>query len=378
MSKTPIPALKAVWQPTHLERLHYGPSSVDEQLLACLPSPSSKAFIITGTSLATKTPLVQQVEQLLGSKHHAGTYTKIGQHAPIAQLDEATDTVAKDSSIDTIVSIGGGSPIDSAKAISYRQHERNGKYLFHIAIPTTLSAAECTMMAGYTNEQGTKIAVSHPELVPHAVIYDSKFALETPERLWMSTGIRSLDHAVELLYHPIATEVPAKAMVLNAIEGLFTYLPRYKADPKNEDYITRLQLSSFGSIFPIGTNLRGGIGLSHAMGYALGSPYGIPHGITSCITLPGVVRLKAQNPEDAAQLARAVPYTGQAKTGDDRQDALNVADTIENLVKDLGLETSLRDYNVGKDQVAIIAKTAIKTESGALYDSVAKIVESKL
>lgn len=370
--------LSGFWKPTHLERLYYGPSSVQDNLISCLPSSSSKAFIITGSSLASKTPLIQQVEKLLSSKHHAGTFSNIKQHAPIAQLDEATDEVQKDSSIDTIISIGGGSPIDSAKAISHRLHEKSNKYLYHITIPTTLSAAECTIGAGYTAEDGRKIGVRGSGLAPNVIIYDSKFALETPQSLWLSTAIRALDHAVEMLYHPTATEVPAKALVLSAIDGLFTYLPKSKAEPKNEDYITRLQLAAFSSLFPIGLDTGGGLGLSHSMGYALGSPYGIPHGITSCISLAGVVRLKAQNPKDAAQIARALPFIGQSKSGDDKKDALQVADAIEKLVKDLGLETRLRDYNVGSDQVPVVAKTATRSESGPLYDGVARIVESKL
>ena len=370
--------LSGLWKPTHLERLYYGPSSVHDNLLSCLPSSSSKAFIITGSSLASKTPLIQQVEKLLSSKHHAGTFSNIKQHAPVAQLDEATDAVQKDSSIDTIISIGGGSPIDSAKAISHRTHEKSKKYLYHITIPTTLSAAECTMGAGYTSADGKKTAVRGPELVPNVIIYDSKFALETPQRLWLSTAIRALDHAIELLYHPKAAEAPAKSLVLSAIEGLFTYLPKSKAEPKNEDYITRLQLASFSSLFPIGLDMGSGLGLSHAMGYALGSPYGIPHGITSCISLAGVVRLKAQNPEDAGQIARALPFIGQSKSGDDKKDALEVADAIEKLVKDLGLESRLKDYHVGSDQVSVVAMMATKSESGPLYDGVVRIVESKL
>lgn len=370
--------LSGLWKPTHIERLYYGPSSVNDNLISCLPSSSSKAFIVTGSSLASKTPLIKQVEELLSSKHHAGTFSNIKQHAPVAQLDEATDLVQQDSSIDTIISVGGGSPIDSAKAISYRSHQKSGKYLYHITIPTTLSAAECTMGAGYTGEDGKKTGVGSPELVPQVIIYDAKFALETPQKLWLSTGIRALDHAVELLFHPKSTEAPAKPLYLSAIEGLFTYLPKSKAEPKSEDYITRLQLASFSSLYPIGLDMGGGLGLSHAMGYALGSPYGIPHGITSCISLAGVVRLKAQNPEDAAQIARALPFTGRSKSGDDEKDALQVADAIEKLVKDLGLDTRLRDYNVGRDQVSVVARTATKSESGPLYDGVVKIVESKL
>ena len=378
MSKSTEHPLSGYWKPIHLEHLYYGPSSIQSHLVSCLPSSSSKAFIITGSSLANKTPLIQQVETLLGSKHHAGTFAHIKQHAPIAQLDEATDAVLKDPTIDTIISIGGGSPIDSAKVISYRTHEKSGKYLYHITVPTTLSVAECTAIAAYTDAEGAKVHVFDPELAPQVIIYDAKFGVETPQKLWLSTAIRSLDHAVELIYHPDVAEVPAKPLVLTAIEQLFTYLPKSKANPGSEDYITRLQLASFTSLYPWGTGVKGSVGLSHAIGYALGSPYGIPHGLTSCITLPSVVRFKAQTPNNAAQIACALPFIGEGRSGDDWKDALKVADAIERLVRDLGLDTKLRDYGVGKDQAPVVAKTVTKTDSGQLYDFIHDFVERKV
>ena len=219
----------------------YGPGSVQKHLKSCLPSEKSKAFIITGSSLA-KTHLIKEVETLLSSTNHAGTFSKIGQHAPVAQLDEATKAVQNDTDIDTIISIGGGSPIDSAKAISYRVHEKTGNFLHHISIPTTLSAAECTFLAGYTQEDGTKTGIRDPKIAVSVIIYDSKFGLETPEKLWLSTGMRALDHAVELMYNPAATEAPSKPLSLNSIQMFFKYLPKYKSDPKNEEYITKLML----------------------------------------------------------------------------------------------------------------------------------------
>jgi alcohol dehydrogenase class IV len=146
----PLSGYSGIWKPTHLKALYYGPSSVEKHLRSSLPSPGSKAFIVTGSSLANKTSLVKQVEKLLGPDHHAGTFSRIGQHAPVAQLDEATAIVHENSQIDTIISIGGGSPIDSAKAISHRVKGKVGRFLFHISIPTTISAAECTHVAGYT------------------------------------------------------------------------------------------------------------------------------------------------------------------------------------------------------------------------------------
>ncbi|KAF2485198.1 hypothetical protein BDY17DRAFT_293106 [Neohortaea acidophila] len=367
--------LAGLWKPTHINRLHYGSGSVQKHLLECLPGDKSKAFIITGSSLANKTSLIKQVEELLGSRH-AATYSKIGQHAPIKQLDEATELVKKDQNIDTIISIGGGSPIDSAKAISHRLNEKSGKYLFHITIPTTLSAAECTMIAGYTDESGLKTGVAHPELVTHVVLYDSKFMLETPPWLMMSTAMRSMDHAMELMYHPTSTEMPCKALALYAAGQLYNTLPKYKANPKDEQLITRLQLAAFASLGFIALNVKGGLGLSHALGYALGSPYGIPHGITSCLTLGHVVKLKAdRSKDDAAQIARMAPQVGVTASGDDVKDAKAVGDAILDLVKRLDLKTTLTEQKVGKDQVHQITKLASGSESGDLYDQVKALVE---
>ncbi len=100
-----------------------GPS-VEKHLLSCLPSPKSNEYVSVGLSPARKTPLIEHVEKLLGSAHHAGTFSKTKQHAPVAQLDESVDAVAEDPAIDTLVSMGGGSLTDSAKAVSYRKHRK--------------------------------------------------------------------------------------------------------------------------------------------------------------------------------------------------------------------------------------------------------------
>jgi alcohol dehydrogenase class IV len=338
-----------------------------------------QAFIITGSSLATKTPLIKQVEELLGSKHHAGTFSNIKQHAPIAQLDEATDLVAKDSSIDTLISIGGGSPIDSAKAISFRQNEKTGKFLHHIAIPTTLSAAECTSVAGYTKADGVKTGIGHPNIFPSAILYDASFGAHTPKDLWLSTAIRALDHAIELLYHPSATEVPCKQIGLQAISNLFTHLPKSNAShPNDAEAITQLYLAAFTSLGFLGQNMKGSLGLSHTMGYALGSPYGIPHGITSCLTLGHVMKLKAHSSrDDAAQIARILPFIGQTRSGDDVTDATKAGDAVLDLVQRLGLKTTLTERGVGEDQVDIIVQRATGGQTeGPLYDAVKELTKS--
>jgi alcohol dehydrogenase class IV len=353
--------LAGYWKPHTLKGLFYGPDVVKSKLLSCLPSESSKAFIITGASLANKTPLIKDLEALLTSKHHAGTFSNIKEHAPIAQLDEATSAVQSDSTIDTIISVGGGSPIDSAKAISHRLHEKGGSFLTHITIPTTLSAAECTFIAGYTQASGVKTSVAGADLYPSYIFYDPKFGLHTPPSLFASTGIRALDHAVESQYHGTATLMPARWNGLVAIKELFELLPKYMKDPKDEDVITRLFLAAFASLGFIGQNVKGGLGLSHTMGYALGSPYGIPHGITSCLTLGHVVKLKAKmSDEDAGRIATILPFIpgNKGNSGNDVDDANVVGDRILGLVEELGFKTTLTEKGVGKDQLGIIVERA--------------------
>ena len=86
-------------------------------------------------------------------------------YSPIQLIREATAMMLK-SGCDILVSVGGGSPIDSAKAIAYNIHEETGKWIPSIAVPTTLSVAETTQNAGFTTDEGHKIAVSNPEQVP--------------------------------------------------------------------------------------------------------------------------------------------------------------------------------------------------------------------
>lgn len=371
-----------LWQPHHLRNLHYGPSCIQNHLLSTLPTPNSKAYIITGTSIATKTPLIKTLTDLLTKPHHAGTYSQIRQHAPVSDLDAATAAVQADPDIDVLISVGGGSPIDSAKAVAHRLHEKTGKWIAHIAIPTTLSAAECTALAGTTDANGVKGLVADPHLAPTSIFYDPAFAVHTPKKLWLATGIRALDHATESMYHPSTSEMPCRAMALHAAGSLFTDLPLAASKhPHDEELSTRLFLAAFASLGFAGRNLTQGLGLSHSLGYALGSPYGIPHGETSCLTLGRVVQLKAKGKrEDAEQIARMLPVISRGekgRSGDDVSDAKEVGRRIEKLVEELGLYTSLSERGVEKDQEGLITQRATggKTE-GEMYDAVLGLVKT--
>ncbi|KAK3368608.1 putative Maleylacetate reductase [Podospora didyma] len=373
--------LAGLWSPhAHLQHLFYGSSCVQKHLISVLPSPaSSRVFVLTGQTLATQTPLIRLLEALLGERH-AGTFAGIKEHGQVAGVDHAFAQVSVDPDVDTIVSVGGGSPIDAAKVISFRTNEQRGRFLTHIAIPTTLSAAECTPGGGFTREDGVKEGFMASGMGVSAIFYDPDFVRYTPRRLLLATGMRAIDHAVETAYHPQASLVPWKVSACWALGVMFEVLPQVAAeidkagqainlaapDPSKldlDDKLTMLMLAAFASSGLRGANFGGGMGLSHALGHALGSPYGIPHGETSCLTLAPVIRLKASQSERAASQISSflLPALGERPSGDAVRDAMSFAKQVDELVDQLGLKPQpLSALGIGRDQLPVIVARVVK------------------
>ncbi|HLL98151.1 MAG TPA: iron-containing alcohol dehydrogenase, partial [Rubrobacteraceae bacterium] len=169
------------------ERVHFGSGSIAK--IAEEARSSDWVFVITGRSLYERTDLIRRVEALLGEKL-AGTYSVMSQHTPGSAVERAAEE-ARGS--DLLVSVGGGSVIDGTKAVA-----RELGYPTQVAVPTTLSGAEWAHRVGVTDEaKGRKGGFADPRAVPPVVILDPEATLFTPGKLWLSTGIRALDHAVE-------------------------------------------------------------------------------------------------------------------------------------------------------------------------------------
>lgn len=358
------------------QTIQYGPGCTATALPKLLKQFNvSKALIVCGSSLANKTNVISEITQILGP-HHASTFTNIGQHAPSEGIDRGLEAYHS-SGADCIVSVGGGSPIDASKAMSFFSHESSGKWITHIAIPTTLSAAEFTPMAGFTKD-GRKTGVADPALSPDAVILDAKWTLETPDKLWLTTGMRALDHAVESLYRPYAPPF-IHTLCYDAIATLFKCLPESRDNPKDLHIRQKLQLAAWHSLFPYRQedDAKSTLGLSHALGYMLGAPYSIPHGQCSCITLGPVVRYKSTraSSEEKGRLAHVLTILGHEKSGNVEADVVKVGDLIDELVQKIGasqgmLQLGLPDKNeLDKVTAGAGLKDADKTDMIELLQS---------
>jgi maleylacetate reductase len=315
--------------------IHWGPGSVSALTQELARLEAHRIALVTTRSLVREERLVSVVQQALGDAHVVVTVV-VGQHAPIVQVDEGVQQ-AGEAQVDGVVSFGGGSSIDAAKMLAVRLADRadhGARGLPHIAVPTTLSAAELAAGAGYTDESGNKAGMRDARLLPDAVIYDAELTLATPMTLWLSTGIRALDHAVEGFLadgrHPFSD-----VMALEAIRRLFDSLPRAKAAPADVGVRTENQLAAWFS-FTLPAQSAGG--LSHVMGKQIGARYGIPHGVTSCLLLPHVMRyLERRMAERMALLAAA--------TGPDP------AARVQSLIESLELPQHIAAYGIGEPEL---------------------------
>jgi alcohol dehydrogenase class IV len=320
-----------------------------------------RAFLVTTRSAAADPRLAPAVEALLGARF-AGRFAAVGQHAPVRSVVAAVEA-ARAARPDALVSLGGGSPIDAAKAVAFAlaagldlsapdaPARARGvtleRVLPHLAIPTTLSAAELSGAAGFSAE-GTreKVGVAAPELLPTAVLYDGALALATPLELWLSTGLRAVDHAVETLLAPGEHPLPDLAAA-DALRRLRDGLRAVRARPDDPGARTACQLGAWFSFLLPAASSRG---LSHTLGKRLGSRHGIPHGVTSCLLLPHVVRLLApRRPDAAARVAAALGAT-------------DAADGVAALVAELGLPSRLAAWNLSEADLREAARPVASAE----------------
>ena len=317
--------------------IHWGRGSIARLGAELERMKVRRVAVISTRSVLAEMPLMDVVREAMGGAKVVFT-AAVGQHAPFAQIHDAVLRATSGSeSVDGAVSFGGGSAIDAAKIFALKVAEsagEKGRALPHIAIPTTLSVAELASGAGFTNEAGDKAGMRDPRLMAEAVIYDADLTLATPLELWLSTGIRAVDHAVEAFLaggdHPFSD-----AMSLESLRRLFSSLPRAKASPGDADVRTENQLAAWFSFTLPGESAGG---LSHVMGKQIGARHGIPHGVTSCLLLPQVIRYCARSkPDRVAELAQA--------TGPDP------AARVAELIASLGLPRHIADYGIGEPEL---------------------------
>lgn len=333
---------------------------------------ATRVFLMVSNSLNRNTDEIDKVRRALGNRC-AGGFDRMPAHTPRTAVIEATGA-ARAAQADLIVTIGGGSITDGAKAVQMclsndiRSPEAidrlrpvkgpdgivgpprmNPPTVRQISVPTTLSGGEFSAIAGVTDER-TKVKelLRHPRIIPSAVVLDPAITVHTPEWLWLSTGIRAVDHCVEGVCSNEANAF-GDAQALKGLALLSRGLPRVKAESK--DLAARLdcQMGTWLSMGPLASGVP--MGASHGIGYVLGAEFGVPHGHTSCIMLPAVMRWnKPVNADRQALISMAMSQAGS-----------DAGDVLDSLIRGLGMPRSLGAVKIGRDDFERIAAQAMAT-----------------
>jgi len=344
---------------TPLERVIFGAGSVARLGAELDRLGVSRAVVVTGRTLGAS-PLLDRVTGALGSRC-VQLFAGARQHVPataVADLARVLDTARADC----VVSFGGGSPIDAAKAAVHLQLAGAGvAALPHVAVPTTLSAGEFTAVAGITDDGSrVKHAVADPRLAPRAVVLDPELTVATPSWLWAASGMRAVDHAVETLYssyqHPVSGSQAAAALAM-----LAAHLVPSLDETRLEDRL-RCQTAAWMSVQGLA---YAGLGLSHALGHQIGPRWNVAHGVTSCIMLPHAMRAIAEKrPDRFEAIAGALPIPFDA--GRPRLTALACADAVAGLVGSLELPSRLSAVGVPRGELERVAGVVHEVMSQAV------------
>jgi maleylacetate reductase len=328
---------------------------------------ANRAFLMVSGTLNRETDEIEKIRRALGPRC-VGTFDAMPPHTPRQAVIAAAEQ-ARAVKADIIITVGGGSITDGAKAVQLclandidsvdgidRIRAAGGvpppmtaPTVRQISIPTTIAGGDFSASAGVTNEQTrVKEAVRHRLVMPRAVILDPALGAHTPEWLWLSTGIRAVDHCVEGICareaHPYAD-----AQALKGLSMLAQALPRVKADGGDLDARMECQIGTWLSMGALSSGVP--MGASHGIGYVLGAEFNVPHGYTSCVMLPSVMRWnKPANAERQARVAAAMGHPGE-----------DAGDVLDTFIRGLGMPRSLQDVRVGPEHFDRIAQQAMKT-----------------
>ena len=325
-----------------------------------------RVYLIVSRTLNTTTEEIEKIRKALGDRH-AETFDGIPQHTT-REVVVRVAKQAKDAKADLVVAIGGGSVVDAAKIVlmcmEHEIFEQDGLDGFEttperrigpfrtpkvrmVAVPSTLSGGEYNSGTLVTDtRRKLKQIFSHPMMMPRSIILDSSITKYTPEKLWLGSGTRAMDHGIEAICS-IRPNALVDAVCLQGLRYLYAGLRRTRSNPDDQEARLNCQLGSWLSAF--GLQARVPMGASHAIGHVLGGTCDVPHYFCTAVMMPSVLRYNRPATE-AAQKSIAAAF------GAPNRDASEV---FAAFVAELGLPRKLAEVGVGEDRFELIGRNAM-------------------
>ena len=328
----------------------------------------ARALVATGSSARANGHL----DRLCKSLEDAGVaVAAVFDEIPV---DSSVETVNRgrdlglEHGVDMVVAIGGGSIMDTAKAVNILLTEggdlledHQGAYLLErplkpmIAIPTTAGSASEVTFASVIKDRSEKIKIGFlsPYLAPDVALLDPEVTLSMPPQLTASTGMDALAHAVESL-QSAQSEPVADALALGAVRMIAGYLPRAVENGDDIDVRGNMLVASNMAGMAVTNAL---LGITHGIAHSAGAAADVPHGIANSILLPWGMEFNLDCCEKA--FAQAAVALGEKPGTDTRETAQRGIEAVRRLAEKIGLPTRLREVGVSHDHFPAICDLAL-------------------
>jgi alcohol dehydrogenase class IV len=325
-----------------------------------------KALVVTDGTLKDS-PMVKTLMETLGNRA-AGLFGEVIPDSSFQVVSRGAG-VFREKGADGLISIGGGSSMDTAKAIGVlakkgkedlREFVGIGKIgepiVPHIAVPTTSgTASEVTQFATVKDHEGReKRLLSDPALIPPVAILDPLLTVSLPAQMTAATAMDAMSHGIESV-HARYYEPVADALAYQAIRLIVQYLPVCLQKPDDLEARGMLAIASTLGGMAFQNAL---VGCVHGMAHALGGMYGLHHGLANSILLPHGMRFNM--PLSAPRYRQVAEAFGlDVKGRSDAQVGEMTVQAVEVFTKNTGLPQKLSQVNIPRENMLEVAKLAL-------------------
>ncbi len=373
--KYPEVAFEPFFSWVNRPRIMYSPGLRSEVGYEMAQLGGTKVVIYTDKGLVGA-GVAQMIIEAVGNSELelVGVFDSILQDARIDIINEGA-RFYRDKGADCLIALGGGSVMDTAKAVNIMIGGGEDDFTPlaaqaalwdgakplppHIAFPTTAGTGCEVTNAMVVLDVGVhaKLQVTHPYCNSDIAMLDPELTVKLPAKITAFTGMDALTHAVEGATSNSAQPI-SDALCLHAIRMIFKYLPRAVAEPENIDARGHMLLASCIAGMGFVNSMTGAV---HALAHSLGGQYGIPHGLANAILLPHVMDFNvSERPERFMMIADAmgIPVDGKEPEAAGRL----AVQAVKDLLKEIGLTQTLKDFGVPAEREAL--KPLVELASG--------------
>ncbi|MBA2608712.1 MAG: iron-containing alcohol dehydrogenase [Actinobacteria bacterium] len=334
----------------YAQQLAFGVDAID-RIAEVLKNIGLRRVLLVTTQGRMMSDSGEGLRRALG-RSVAAIFDDVHSHVPADTVQDALG-MARLERVDGVVSFGGGSCADTAKAICFFAEQAEGlpgsshvdrPVLAHVSVPTTYSGAELTPFFGMTDPATRqKTGAGGPTTAPVVAIYDPRATLDMPPDISAETAMNALAHGVEVVYSPRRTP-EAEALGLEAIRRIASSIEAVVADGGDLEARTAM----FAGAALAGRCLQNGsMGIHHGLAQLIGARSGIPHGRANAVLLSKVVAFNELAAPDAIR-----------KIGHALGDENDAAGAVDRLRTRLGLPSGLNEAGVSDDDIAAVAEMA--------------------